>query len=258
MERHRSFLIVIPTFNERENLPRIVDRVLSASSDADVLVIDDCSPDGTADVARDLARQSDRVILIERPSKMGLGSAYLRGFKESLTNGYRGVCTMDADNSHDPSVLPAMFGLLNGADLVIGSRYVPGGDTNQGLARRANSTIANFLARTVLDLPVKDCTSGYRLYSVDLLRKLDLTDLRSRGYSLLVELLCEVVERGGRVAEVPIEFRDRCAGESKIGMHEIWESVRTIARLRRGKFGNIRTRLANALYRMLPLKDKMN
>jgi len=257
MTQRRPFLIVLPTFNERENLSRIVGRVLSASSDADVLVIDDSSPDGTADVARDLMRRSDRVILIERPAKMGLGSAYIRGFRESLSNGYRGVCTMDADNSHDTGVLPAMFDALESADLVIGSRYVPGGNTDQGVARRANSAIANLLARTVLDLPVKDCTSGYRLYSTDILRKLELNDLRSRGYSMLVELLCEVVERGGRIAEVPIAFCDRSVGESKIGMREIWESVRTIARRRRGKFGDIRTRLANELYRILPLKNKM-
>jgi dolichol-phosphate mannosyltransferase len=257
MIQHRSFLVILPTFNERENLSRIVDRVLSASPDVDVLVIDDSSPDGTAGVARDLMRHSDRVILIERPTKMGLGSAYIRGFRESLSNGYRGVCTMDADNSHDPSVLPAMFDALKGADLVIGSRYVLGGDTNQGVARRANSAIANLLARTILDLPVKDCTSGYRLYSTDVLRKLELNEFRSRGYSMLVELLCEVLERGGRVTELPIAFRERSAGKSKIGMHEIWESVRTITRLRRGKFGDTRTRLANELYRILPLKNKM-
>ncbi|HEY5258942.1 MAG TPA: polyprenol monophosphomannose synthase [Candidatus Baltobacteraceae bacterium] len=257
MTEHRSFLVILPTFNERENLSRIVGRVLRASPDADILVIDDSSPDGTADVARDLMRQSDRVILIERPAKMGLGSAYIAGFRESLTNGYRGVCTMDADNSHDPAMLPAMFDALGDADLVIGSRYVRGGNTNQPPGRRVNSAIANLLARTVLDLPIKDCTSGFRLYSTDMLRKVDLNDLRSRGYSMLVELLCEVLDQGGRVTEVPIAFCDRSAGESKIGVHEIWESVRTIARLRRGKFGKIRTRIANELYRMLPMRNKM-
>jgi len=257
MTQHNSFLVVLPTFNERENLGRVVERVLGACPQADVLVIDDSSPDGTADVARDLMRRSKRVILIERPAKMGLGSAYIRGFKESLTNGYRGVCTMDADNSHDPSVLPAMFDALEDADLVIGSRYVRGGNTDQSVARRANSAIANLLARTFLDLAVRDCTSGYRLYSTDMLRQVELNDLRSRGYSMLVELLCEVVERGGRVREVPIAFRDRSAGESKLAAHEIWESVRTIARLRRGRFGKVRTRLANALYRVLPLRNKM-
>lgn len=257
MTRHRSFLIVLPTFNERDNLSRIVNRVLESSPHADVLIIDDSSPDGTAEIARTLMQHSDRVLLIERPVKMGLGSAYIRGFKESLSNGYRAVCTMDADNSHDPAVLPAMFEALENADLVIGSRYVAGGLTNQGVARRANSAIANFLARSVLELPVKDCTSGYRLYSTDVLRKLELTELRSRGYSMLVELLCEVVEKGGRVSEVPIAFCDRSAGESKVGAHEIWESLRTIARLRRGKFGDTRTRLANELYRILPIKNKM-
>ena len=251
---HRTHLVILPTYNERLNLERLVRGVLDADPEADVLVIDDSSPDGTADLARHLMRETNRIFLIQRPGKMGLGSAYLRGFTESMTNGYRGVCTMDADNSHDPSALPRMFAALDRADLVIGSRYVRGGFTDQSVPRRVNSAVANGLARIMLDLAIKDCTSGFRVYSTDALRKLPLGSLQSRGYSMLVELLCQVAEQGGRIVEVPIAFRDRSAGESKIGLHEIWESLRTIARLRRGRFGNLRTKAANLLYRMWPYK----
>lgn len=252
----RAFLIVLPTYNERENLERIVDRILLASDDVDVLVIDDSSPDGTGQVARALVERSDRVHLLERPEKLGLGSAYLLGLQHSLSNGYRGVFTMDADNSHDPAVLPDMCAALDEADLVIGSRYVVGGGTDQKVARRVNSAVANVLARNVLDLHTLDCTSGYRVYSTAMLRRMPLAQMRSRGYSMLVELLCTVVDLDGRVAEVPISFRDRSHGRSKIGMQEIWESLRTIARLRRGRFGKARTRIANYIYRILPIKNK--
>ncbi len=252
----RGFLIVLPTYNERENLERIVARILAVSDDLDILVIDDSSPDGTGDVARKLAARDARVRLLERPAKLGLGSAYLLGMSHSLQNGYRGVCTMDADNSHDPAALPIMCEALGDADLVIGSRYIAGGATDQPALRRLNSAVANGLARNVLDLPIRDCTSGFRLYATAMLRRMPLVAMRSRGYSMLVELLCTVVELGGRVTEVPIVFRDRSEGRSKVGLHEIWESLRTIARLRRGRFGNIRTRIANYIYTILPLKNK--
>jgi len=252
----RKFLIVLPTYNERENLERIVARILTTSDDLDVLVIDDSSPDGTGRLARALAANDSRVRVLERPAKLGLGSAYLLGMEHSLQNGYRGVFTMDADNSHDPATLPAMCAALAEADLVIGSRYVAGGTTDQGATRRLNSAVANGLARNVLDLPTRDCTSGYRLYATEMLRRMPLARMRSRGYSMLVELLCTVVELGGRVTEVPIAFRDRSEGRSKVGAHEIWESLRTIARLRRGRFGNVRTGIANYIYRALPMKDK--
>lgn len=249
----RAFLVVLPTYNERDNLERIVGRILTSSDDVDVLIIDDSSPDGTGAVARALSARTDRVRLIERPKKLGLGSAYLLGIADSLQNGYRGVCTMDADNSHDPAALAPMCAALDGADLVIGSRYVAGGGTDQSATRRLNSAIANRLARAVLDLPARDCTSGYRLYSTAMLRELPLSAMRSRGYSMLVELLCTVVDLGGRVTEVPIAFCDRSEGRSKVGAHEIWESLRTIARLRRGRFGKARTRIANYIFRMLPI-----
>lgn len=250
-----SYLIILPTYNECDNLARIIDRILRVSTDVDILVIDDSSPDGTAEIGRSLAIVDKRIRVIQRDRKMGLGSAYLMGFAHALTNGYRGVVTMDADNSHDPAVLPLMFEALANADLVIGSRYARGGSTNQRASRKINSAVANLLARTVLDLPIKDCTSGFRLYSTAALSELKLGELRSRGYSMLVELLCKIVEYPGKVVEVPIAFRDRSAGESKIGLHEVWESLRTIARLRRGRFGNIRTQVANRIYNLFPHDD---
>ena len=155
---------------------------------------------------------------------------------------------MDADNSHDPSVLPTMISAMASCDLVIGSRYVSGGSSNQSVLRKINSAIANALARRALDISCRDCTSGFRLYSTNILREIPLADLQSKGYSMLVELLCDVFEANGRVEEVPICFIDRSVGESKIGAHEMWESVRTMARLRRGRFGPLRTQIANALF----------
>lgn len=258
MTPERPVLVVLPTYNERENVERVLQRVLAATDRADVLVVDDGSPDGTAALVRAFSAQcGGRVTLQERPGKSGLGSAYLLAMRHAIACGYAGVCTMDADNSHDPAALPQMIDALADADLVIGSRYVAGGSTDQPLVRRVNSAVANALARGVLNIPIRDCTSGFRLYSTDLLRRISLASMRSRGYSMLVELLCTVLDADGRVVEVPIAFRDRDAGSSKVVPGEIWESLRTIARLRRGRLGGLRTRAFNALYRILPLKDKV-
>lgn len=225
-------LVVLPTYNESENIKKVIDRVLAINGALQVLVIDDSSPDRTSEIVDGIARENDRVKLIVRTKKLGLGSAHLMGFQYGIENGFDSVCTMDADNSHDPNRLLEMLRALRHADLVIGSRYVKGGIIrNWTLPRKLNSLFANTLARFSISSPVRDCTSGYRLYSIALLTRMNLNSLRSLGYSMIVELLQEATEKGAVIAEVPIVFENRTEGESKMGHVEIVESLRTYRRL---------------------------
>lgn len=227
-------LVVLPTYNERGNVETLVSRLLALPGAIDVLVVDDGSPDGTAAVVRELAGTEPRVALIERAGKMGLGSAYLAGFGYAFERGYEAVCTMDADCSHDPAHLPAMLELLADNDLVIGSRYCPGGKVERfSAARKVNSFVANTLAHAMTGLRVSDMTSGYRVYRTELLRRMPLDALEARGYSMLVELLYVAQSSDARIAESPIVFRSRHSGESKISAREIIESLRTLAQIRR-------------------------
>ena len=234
MSNAGRFLVALPTFNEKDNIEPLVRRLLATSQLADVLVIDDGSPDGTGDAVRRIASRQPRVRLHERPEKLGLGSAYVVAFDRALAEGYRAVCTMDADHSHDPAHLPAMLAKLEDADLVIGSRYCRGGRVERwSLGRKINSAVANGLARLVLGADIKDTTSGYRVYSSRLLRAMKLTELRAKGYSLLVELLYHAVRSGARIVEVPIVFHNRLAGVSKISVREVLGSLATLWRLER-------------------------
>lgn len=230
----RPALVILPTFNERENIVTMISRLLESSGRTEILVIDDGSPDGTSSIVRELMHDRPRVHLIERKGKLGLGSAYLLGFEYALHGGFGAAITMDADHSHDPVHIDAMLSLAeNGADLVIGSRYTEGGSVeNWGAIRRLNSGVANLLARRVVGQHVRDCTSGYRLYSAPLLERMRRIGLRSTGYSMLVELLYEATVSAASIAEVPIRFRDRVAGESKISWQEVAESLRTLLRLK--------------------------
>jgi dolichol-phosphate mannosyltransferase len=209
---------------------------LAASPRTDVLVVDDGSPDGTANIVEAMRASEPRLALLRRSGKLGLGTAYLAGFAYGLKSGYPYLATMDADGSHDPSAFPAMLAQVDAhaADLVIGSRYAPGGTVeNFSAARKLNSAIANAVARTMLGLRVRDCTSGFRLYTADLLRRMRLDALRSTGYSMLPELLYEAALAGARIAEVPIAFRNREKGVSKVTLSEILSWMRTVAALRR-------------------------
>lgn len=236
-------LIILPTYNEIENIERLVAQVRAVSSpDAtfDVLVVDDASPDGTGAAVAAMARQDPHVRLLARPAKLGLGTAYIAGFRQALAGNYDYAGTMDADFSHDPRHLPAMAQAMDaGADLVIGSRYVPGGGIrNWGIHRHILSGTANFLARLVGGLRSRDCTSGYRFYRVEFLRRLDLDSIVSHGYSALMELLYVCQTAGARIAESPIVFEDRRAGRSKISRREIVTAFRTLydlSRRHRGK-----------------------
>lgn len=227
-------LIVLPTYNEADNVGALIPAILEATRDHDarVLVVDDNSTDGTGDIVRGVAETTDRVMLHSRPEKLGLGTAYVAGFRRALDDGYAMAVTMDADFSHNPDHLPALIEAAATADLVIGSRYVPGGGiSNWPLSRKVLSRVANALAHRVLGVKARDCTSGYRGYRADLLRKLDFEEIKSDGYSFLFELLAHCERRGARVAETPIQFVDRRGGESKISKSEIHKAFGSLWRM---------------------------
>jgi dolichol-phosphate mannosyltransferase len=229
-----SCTVVIPTFNERENLPPLVAQLMELPR-VRVLVVDDGSPDGTGDAAERLAGQfPGRIDVIHRPGPGGLGSAYIEGMQRALAFDTDLIAQMDADLSHDVRYLPAMMAATAGADLVIGSRYVPGGGvSNWSLDRRLLSRFANFYVRVVTGLPVRDATAGYRCWRRETLLALPLRTLKSNGYSFQVEMAWETARRGLRVTEVPIVFVERAQGRSKMNRSVILESVVMPWRLRR-------------------------
>lgn len=226
-------VVVLPTFNEVENIERLVPQLLALPHGLRVLVVDDHSPDGTGALADRLAAEKpERVGVIHRAGKLGLGTAYLAGFRRALAQGAGAVLTMDADFSHHPSHIPALVAALATADLVIGSRYVRGGRAvDSPPLRRALSRGANAVAHLALNLHARDVTAGFRLYRRAVLESLPLDRVFSSGYSFLIELLYLVERRGWRVAEVPIQFRDRTMGESKISRAEVYRALYTVARL---------------------------
>ena len=221
--------VLIPTYNERENLPLIVARVRECVPDVDVVVLDDNSPDGTGQVAGELAAADPKVTVIHRQGKEGLGAAYLAGFRWALDQGYDAVVEMDADGSHRPEDLPAMLEAAKDADLVIGSRYVRGGTVvNWPLSRKAISMGGNLYIRAILGMPVNDATAGYRVYRAGTLRRIGLDDVESAGYVFQTDLTVRTVRAGLRVVEVPITFIEREIGESKMDGDVVKESMRRI------------------------------
>jgi len=226
-------LIVIPTYNERENIASIVDDVLRAAPAADILVIDDNSPDGTGALVDEIGARHPQVRALHRPGKLGLGTAYVLGFHSAIEQGYDLVFEMDADYSHDPRYLPTFLQMAETADLVIGSRYIPGGDTpNWSALRKFISSGGNIFARTVLRIPVKDCTSGYRCYRTSALRSLNLDAIRAQGYAFQVEMAYNFWKCGYRVREVPIVFVDRRVGKSKMSRKIFIEGFTWVLRTR--------------------------
>jgi dolichol-phosphate mannosyltransferase len=223
-------LVCIPTYNERDNLPLVVGRVRAAVPSADVLVLDDNSPDGTGEVADALAAEDGQVHVLHRAGKEGLGRAYLAGFAWALGRDYDAVVEMDADGSHQPEQLPLLLAAARaGADLVIGSRWVRGGSVvNWPLHRKALSVGGNLYIRVLLGMPVHDATAGYRVYTTDALRRLDLHDVASQGYSFQTDLTRRAVERGMTVVEVPITFIEREIGDSKMSGAIMRESLQRI------------------------------
>lgn len=225
-------IVVLPTYNERENIEPFLRALRDAGADIDVLVVDDDSPDGTADLAESLADELGGVEVMRRPGKDGLGSAYRAGFAQVLDADYDVIISMDADLSHDPAVIPTMLELIDdGADVVIGSRYVTGGGTTDWPVRRQLlSKWGNAYTRRVLRISAHDCTSGYRAYRATALAAVDPTSTAAEGYAFLTELVRRLSRAGYRVAETPIVFRDRQFGKSKMSGRIIVESMLLVTR----------------------------
>lgn len=236
-------LVIVPTYNERENLPRLIPLVLAQDPALDVLVVDDASPDGTAEVARRLEEASPgRVHLLEREGKLGLGPAYLAGFRWGLARGYARLCEMDADLSHPADRLPDMIEASTRADFVIGSRYVDGRVTviNWPMTRLLVSFFGSWYARTITRLPVSDATGGFNLFRRNVLEALDLDRIRSNGYAFQIELKYRAWRRGFRFVELPIVFTERGQGESKMSRRIVAEAVWRVWALRfRDLFGRL-------------------
>lgn len=228
-------LVVTPTYNERHNLPIFVQAVLGVAPAAHVLVVDDASPDGTGEVAAAISERDPRVRVLHRSAKLGLGTAYLDGFREGLKDpSYQVFFEMDADLSHDPNYIPSFLKALeDGADVVIGSRNVPGGGVEGwGLGRHALSKGGSVYSRLILGAGVRDLTSGYKAIARDVLERIDLGKVHSNGYSFQIEMTYRALQLGFRVEEVPIVFVDRRAGESKMSRRIFAEAIGMVWKLR--------------------------
>ena len=224
-------LVIVPTYNERENLPMITGRLRAAVPDAHILIADDASPDGTGQAADALAAADDHIHVLHRPGKQGLGAAYIAGFRWGLSQGFDVLVEIDADGSHQPEELPRLLEVLAaGADLVIGSRWVPGGKVvNWPWTRELLSRGANTYARIALGIPVRDSTAGFRAYRAATLEKIGLDDVQSQGYCFQVDLTLRTIRSGLRVREVPITFVERTAGASKMSRTIVFEALWRIA-----------------------------
>jgi dolichol-phosphate mannosyltransferase len=227
-------LIVVPTYNERDNVEEVARQFLAPVQEAEILFVDDASPDGTGELLDQIAADEPRVHVLHRPGKLGLGTAYLDGFRWGLERGYDYLLEMDADFSHDPKDLPDMIRLArDGADMVVGSRYVDGGGTeNWGLGRQLISRCGSLYARTILGVGVRDLTSGFICYRRQTLVRLDLDAVRSNGYSFQIEMKYRVIRAGMSIVELPIVFVDRRVGQSKMSRAIFLEALGMVWKLR--------------------------
>lgn len=229
---HAEMLVIIPTYNERENVPEVIRRVLEQPVNLELLVVDDNSPDGTATVIKELYKSEPRVHLLNRPGKLGLGTAYVEGFKFALLNGFSYIVEMDADLSHDPDELPNLRATINDADLVIGSRYVNGVNVvNWPLRRLMLSYFASIYTRFFTGLPIRDTTSGFKCFRREVLEAIDLDAIRTGGYAFQVEVNWMVWKKGFRIIEIPIIFVDRTVGRSKMSKKIVKEAIFMVWRL---------------------------
>ncbi|HET6345802.1 MAG TPA: polyprenol monophosphomannose synthase [Myxococcota bacterium] len=225
-------VVLLPTYNEIENLPRIVPAILKAAP-VDVMILDDNSPDGTGTVADELAAKEPRVKVVHRAGKEGLGAAYLDGFRRALAAGYERILEMDADFSHPPGHLQELVRLSDDYDLVLGSRWVKGGGTkNWPLSRQIISRMGSLYARTVLGVPVRDLTGGFKCFRREVLEGIDLSSIKTTGYAFQIEMTYRAIQRGFKVVESPIIFVEREQGVSKMSRRIVIEAVMKVPRLR--------------------------
>ncbi len=245
-----KFWVVLPTYCEAENLPKVLDRLAGLGLALNILVVDDDSPDGTGDIAASYAAENTNIRLLRRKGKAGLGSAYLEGFAIANDEGAEAIVAMDSDLSHQPEELPMMFDLIGGAGLVVGSRYIPGGRiVNWPARRRFLSAAANWFVRILFRLPISDCTSGFRVYSREVVEDIVRLKPSSPGYSFQVEAL-KIASAGTMpVIEFPICFVERTSGKSKMGWHEIVYGAWQLLSLRVGMItgGRIRTKQTSGI-----------
>ncbi len=232
-------LIVIPTYNEYENLGPLLEQIATYAPASDILVVDDNSLDHTGELADEIASKNPHVHVLHRSGKLGLGTAYIAGFKYAIEHDYDAAFEMDADFSHDPRYLPDFLAKIEEADLVIGSRYIQGGGTpNWSFVRRFISGGGNIFARCMLGIPVKDCTAGYRCYRRHVLESIDLDSIESQGYAFQVELAYRVYKHGFRIVETPIIFMDRRVGKSKMSRKIFIEGFTWVIRARLGRLAH--------------------
>lgn len=232
-------IVIVPTYDERDNLPRLLERLLAVEPAFDILVVDDNSPDGTGAIADEFARVHPAVHTLHHPSKQGLGRAYVAGFKWGLAEGYNYVCQMDADLSHGPEALPAFLEATQRYDLVLGSRYLGGIRVlDWDMTRLLISTFGNWYARVITGLPFSDLTGGFKCYTRRVLEAIALDRIRSIGYAFQIEMTWWAVQYGFRVGEIPIIFNGRDHGETKFSRSIAWEAAWTVWKLRFGLIRN--------------------
>ncbi len=233
----KQILVIIPTYNEIENIQNIIPEVLIQDDRIEILVIDDNSPDGTADAVETISTKNKKVHLMRRPEKLGLGTAYVAGFHYALARKYDLIFEMDADFSHDPKEIPKFIAAMNNYDLVIGSRYIKGVNVvNWPMSRLILSWAANLYTRVVTGLPIRDSTAGYKCFRREVLEKIDLDRIHSDGYAFQIEIHFKAWKRGYRLLEIPITFVDRNLGESKMNPGIVREAVWMVWKLRLQSF----------------------
>lgn len=228
-------IIVIPTYNEKENILRLIEKIHSIVGDIHILVVDDNSPDGTGQIVKNLKEKDSRIHLIQREGKQGLGTAYCRGFEYCLENNFDFIFEMDADFSHDPNEIPNFLKAIENNDLILGSRYIKGVNViNWPLKRLLLSYFANMYTRFVTGMDVKDATGGFKCFRASLLKKIDLSSVKTNGYGFQIEMTYRIWKLKGRIKEIPIIFVDRVEGVSKMNKKIIWEAVFLVWKLKLG------------------------
>ena len=228
-----KILVIIPTYNEMENIPNLLQKVLSKNDNIEILVVDDNSPDGTANFVEEQSKENDRIHLIKREKKMGLGTAYIAGFKYAIENNFDFVFEMDADFSHNPKDIPRFLNEIENYDLIIGSRYKSGVNVvNWPMRRLFLSYFANIYTRIITGLPIKDATGGYKCFRAEVLKAINLDKVKSNGYAFQIEMTFKAWKKGFRIKEIPIIFIDREKGTSKMSRKIVREAVFMVWKLR--------------------------